>query len=324
MQEPPPLICLMGPTGAGKTACALALAREFPIEVVSVDSAQVYRGLDIGTAKPDPAERRRLPHHLVDVCDPAEAYSAARFAEAARLAVADIRARGRTPLLVGGTGLYLRALLEGLSSLPAADPVVRAALQAELARDGAPALHARLCTIDPRSAGRIHPHDPQRILRALEVHAQCGIPLSVLQDGVRNPPPDWTPVIWVIAPSVRATLHARLARRFEDMLARGFVNEVAGLRARSDLTQDKPALRAVGYRAAWRHLAGELAHDAMVETAVTATRQLAKRQLTWFRAVPGAEWWDSEDPQLVSRLCIAFAQYVTPRAGHAQVPPQLP
>jgi tRNA dimethylallyltransferase len=195
-------------------------------------------------------------------------------------------------------------------------------LQVELARDGTAALHARLRTVDPRSAARIHPHDPQRILRALEVYAQTGVALSVLQDDAPRMALNFLPIPWVLAPTVRAALHARLAQRFLAMLARGFLNEVAGLRARADLTLDTPALRAVGYRAAWRHLAGELTHAAMVDNTVVATRQLAKRQLTWFRAVPGAQCWDSEDPRIATRLVDAFARHVASRAGLPKVHPQ--
>lgn len=301
-----PLVCLMGPTGAGKSAVALALAREFPVEIVSVDSALVYRGMDIGTAKPTPFERRAIPHHLVDICDPGEAYSAARFRTDALRAIAAIRARGRVPLLVGGTGLYFKALQQGLTDLPAAPPDVRHALQAELAARGSVALHARLATLDPARAARIHPHDPQRILRALEIHATSGRTMSAWLADDRPGPP--MPMLnWVLAPADRAVLHTRVEQRFHAMLERGFVNEVAALRARGDLGPDTPAMRAVGYRAVWRYLAGELTREAMVEAGVAATRQLAKRQFTWFRALADATWWDSADRMLMDRLRAALA-----------------
>ena len=301
-----PAICLMGPTGSGKTDAALALAKEFPCEIVSVDSAQVYRGLDIGTAKPDPGQRRAVPHHLLDLCDPADAYSAARFAEDALAAVAEVRARGRIPLLVGGTGLYFRALEEGLSPMPAANPGLRARLQDELLAGTSAALHARLAEVDPVAAQRIHPNDPQRILRALEVYLSSGVPISALQR-TRPSPPLTGCIRWVLAPASRPQLHARLADRFAVMLERGLVNEVAGLRARGDLDLDRPAMRAVGYRAVWRYLTGELSRAAMVDEAVAATRQLAKRQFTWFRRVEGALWWDSADPAVHARLQSALA-----------------
>lgn len=306
-----PAICLMGPTGSGKTAAALSLARHFPCEIVSVDSAQVYQGLDIGTAKPDPGERRAVPHHLLDLCDPADAYSAARFARDALLAVAAIRERGRIPLLVGGTGLYFRALEEGLSPMPAAAPAIRARLQDELTTRGSAVLHARLQDVDPEAAARIHPNDPQRILRALEVYLTAGVPISALQRAKPVPPLSGC-IRWILAPASRPELHARLARRFAVMLERGFINEVAALRSRGDLDLDRPAMRAVGYRAVWRFLAGELTRPAMVDEAVAATRQLAKRQFTWFRRVEDAVWWDSETPDLHARLRQAL-EACTPR-----------
>jgi tRNA dimethylallyltransferase len=301
----------MGPTGSGKTDAALSLAAHYPCEIVSVDSAQVYRGLDIGTAKPDPGQRRAVPHHLIDLCDPADAYSAARFAEDALRVVAAIRARGRIPLLVGGTGLYFRALEEGLSPMPSADPALRARLQAELSERGSAVLHAQLQAVDPAAAARIHPNDPQRILRALEVYLTVGVPISALQ--ATKPIAPLTGCIhWILAPASRPELHARLASRFAVMLERGLINEVAGLRARGDLDLDRPAMRAVGYRAVWRFLEGELGRPAMVDEAVAATRQLAKRQFTWFRRVENAVWWDSAAPDLHSRLQLALGA-CTPR-----------
>jgi len=298
-----PVVFLMGPTGAGKTAAALWLAARLPLEIVSVDSALVYRGLDIGSAKPDPAERRRVPHHLIDLCDPADAYSAGRFRADARAAIASILARGRLPLLVGGTGLYFRVLEQGIAAIPTAAPAVRAALMAEMATLGPAALHARLAAVDPASAARIHPHDPQRITRALEVHAATGRPLSAhfnaRHGGLSSPV-----VKCVLAPGDRAGLRARLAGRFGTMLERGFVNEVAALRARPDLDPRRPALRAVGYREVWRHLEGELTHAEMATRAVTATRQYAKRQYTWFRSERDAQWFDADASHVLDELII--------------------
>jgi len=297
-----PVIFLMGPTGAGKTAAALWLAARLPVEIVSVDSALVYRGLDIGTAKPDPAERRRVPHHLIDICDPAEAYSAARFRADAAAAIEAIAARGRVPLLVGGTGLYFRLLESGITELPAPPAGMRESLQVELQRLGSEALHARLAAVDPVSAARIHPHDPQRITRALEVHAAEGRPMSAYfelaaQTGLARPV-----IKWVLAPVDREALRQRLAVRFQAMLERGFVNEVRALLASPGVTPACPALRAVGYRDVARHLEGGLDRAAMIEAAVTATRQYAKRQYTWFRSEHGAEWFDSDAPNVLDQL----------------------
>ena len=301
-----PVVALMGPTGAGKTAAALALAREFPLEVVSVDSAQVYCGLDIGTAKPGPVQQREVTHHLIDICDPADAYSAARFRQDALTAIGQIRARQRLPLLVGGTGLYFRALQQGLSALPPANPAIRRGLEETYGPQGGRAMHQRLQEVDPISAARIHPNDPQRVLRALEIFALTGRSMTDLMAVI---PPAGAPfpvLNWVIAPRERSGLHARLATRFHSMLERGLINEVMGLRARPDLDLDKPAMRAVGYRAVWQYLAGELTFERMVDTSVAATRQLAKRQYTWFRSVTDAIWWDSEDRTLLAGLCRAL------------------
>lgn len=303
-----PVILLMGPTGAGKTAAALWLAARLPLEIVSVDSALVYRGLDIGTAKPDPAERRRVPHHLIDVCDPTEAYSAGRFCTDARAAIAAIRARGRLPLLVGGTGLYFRAWERGIADLPAAPPALRDALQAELHARGAAALHERLAAVDPPSARRIHPHDAQRVTRALEVYEATGRPLSA---HLATPhPASREPILkWVLAPRERSGLRARLAARFHEMLERGLVNEVAALRARGDLDPSRPALRAVGYREVWQYLAGAWTRAEMIERAVTATRQYAKRQYTWFRRESGAQWFDAEARDVREKLTAELKSY---------------
>ena len=294
-----PLLFVMGPTGAGKSALALALAARLPVEIVSVDSAQVYRGFDIGTAKPNPAIRRRVPHHLIDICAPTEAYSAAQFRSDAQRAIATIRSRGRVPMLVGGTGLYFRALEQGLSDLPAADPALRERLQEELQTLGAAALHARLANVDPRAAARIHPNDPQRLLRALEVHALSGVSQSEMWERARLAPHAGQIVKLVIAPTDRAQLHRRLALRFDLMIERGLINEVRALRDSAALNADAPAMRTVGYREVWRYLAGEYDCSHMIERGIIATRQLAKRQLTWLRREQDCVWMDCTDKRLV-------------------------
>jgi tRNA dimethylallyltransferase len=293
----PPVIFLMGPTASGKTDIALRLCEVFPFEIVSVDSAVVYRGLDIGTAKPDREERARGRHHLIDLLDPREPYSAGRFREDAIAAMAEIRARDRVPLLAGGTMLYFRALAEGIGPMPPADPDVRAALDREAAERGLEALHAELRALDPEAAGRIHPNDPQRIQRALEVHRITGRPISAFQ-GERTAEPLGDRILQrAVAPTDRERLHARIAERFDAMLAAGLVDEVAGLRERSDLHPDLPSMRAVGYRQTWQYLDGELDARGLRERGIIATRQLAKRQLTWLRGMPDVEWFDSEaDP----------------------------
>jgi len=292
-----PVLVLTGPTGAGKTGWALRLAERAPLEIVSVDSALVYRGLDIGTAKPARELRARVPHHLIDICEPTESYSAGRFAADALASIRAIHARGRVPLLVGGTMLYLRALLHGLAALPQAAPALRASLDARAARLGWPALHAQLRELDPEAARRIAPTDSQRIQRALEVCYSAGQPISQLQRATVSPLVDTPLRYWILAPRERAVLHERLARRFEGMMAAGLLEEVAALRARGDLTAHHPAMRAVGYRQLWAHLEGECGLDEALRRAVTATRQLAKRQLTWMRAEPG-QWLDPDTDEL--------------------------
>ncbi len=279
-----PVWVVAGPTAAGKTAIALELARRRPIEIISMDSALVYRGMDIGTAKPSQSERALVPHHLIDVRDPRDAYSAAAFAADARALIDAIRARGREPLLVGGTMLYLHALQQGLSALPGADPAIRAELAARAAQRGWPALHAELARVDPTLAQRLAPNDAQRIQRALEVWMLTGQPLSA-QFGARDGDGVALRVL-ALEPRERAVLHARIAQRLRAMLDAGFLDEVRALRARGDLHPQLPALRAVGYRQAWAHLDGATDAPTFEAQALAATRQLAKRQLTWLRAMP--------------------------------------
>ncbi|WP_346840223.1 tRNA (adenosine(37)-N6)-dimethylallyltransferase MiaA [Microbulbifer sp. SAOS-129_SWC] len=278
----------MGPTASGKTDLAMAIAGHLPVELISVDSAQVYRGLDIGAAKPSAEELARCPHRLIDICDPAEVYSAGRFREDALAAMAEITAAGKIPLLVGGTMLYFRALADGMAQLPEADPAIRAEIEARAARDGWPALHAELMQVDPDLAVQLHPNHSVRIERGLEVYRLTGKPLSQLrrQQARASALEHYDVRQLALLPRERALLHERIARRFHLMLERGFVDEVRALRARGDLHADLPAIRAVGYRQVWQYLEGELSYDAMVEAGIAATRQLAKRQLTWLRRWP--------------------------------------
>ncbi len=290
----PPLVMLLGPTASGKTAAALAIAERLPVEIVSVDSALVYRGMDIGTAKPGPDERRRVPHHLIDLIEPTESYSAARFVADARAAIAGIRARSRLPLLVGGTMLYAKAFAEGLHELPQADPELRRRIEDEARALGWPALHARLASLDPATAARLEPGDAQRIQRALEIAALTSVPMSEWLARQR-PVGTAAETILTIAlePSSRAALHERIAQRFQSMLAAGFVDEVRALHARGDLHAGLPAMRCVGYRQLWQWCdegePGGEAWQRTVAAGIAATRQLAKRQLTWLRAMPGRQ-----------------------------------
>ena len=272
----------MGPTASGKTALAIELRKVLPVELISVDSALIYRGMDIGTAKPNADELRAAPHRLLDILDPAQAYSAADFRRDALAEMAEITAAGRIPLLVGGTMLYFKALLEGLSPLPSADPEVRAKIERQAAEQGWDALHRQLEEIDPVAAARIHPNDPQRLSRALEVFFISG-KTQVHQ--------------FAIAPASRELLHQRIEQRFHQMLASDFEAEVRALFARGDLHTDMPSIRCVGYRQMWSYLEGEISYDEMVYRGVCATRQLAKRQITWLRGWEGVHWLDSEKPQ---------------------------
>lgn len=276
-------VLLLGPTASGKSALALALAEHVPLEIVSIDSAQVYRGMDIGTAKPSAEERSRVAHHLIDLRAPSEPYSAAQFVRDATQAIAGIRARGRLPLVVGGTMLYAKALREGLSQLPSADPKVRGRIAEEAARVGWPALHARLARVDAQTAARLPPNDAQRIQRALEVFELTGTPLSQLQGAPQAP----ALVLRTIAlvPEDRAELHRRIAARFDAMLAAGFLDEVRRLMQRGDLDPDLPSLRSVGYRQAWEHLRDATDFETFRAASIAATRRLAKRQITWLRSM---------------------------------------
>jgi tRNA dimethylallyltransferase len=311
-------LVVLGPTGSGKSALAMAVAQHLPlpVELVSVDSAQVYRGMDIGTAKPSAAEQAALPHHLIDLRDPEQAYSAGEFRRDCLAAIAEICGRGAMPLLVGGTMLYFRALFHGIANLPQADAALRASLDARAVRAGWPALHAELAQLDPLSAARIHANDAQRIQRALEVQALAGRPLSQLwQDAAQDQPDiDWA--VAALEPGDRAVLHAQLAGRFDAMLAAGLVQEVHDLLRRPGLHADSPALRAVGYRQLLGHCLGQLTLAEAREQAIAATRQLAKRQLTWLRsgsvATPGLAplKFDPQDPKTMERFRDATLQWL--------------
>jgi tRNA dimethylallyltransferase len=303
MSALPPAIFLMGPTAAGKTDLAIELTKVLPCELISVDSALVYRGMDIGTAKPSKALLAAHPHALIDILDPSESYSAADFRTDALKAMAEITARGNIPLLVGGTMLYFKALLEGLADMPAADPEVRAQLEAESISRGWQALHDELASIDPVSAARIHPNDPQRLVRALEVYRVSGMSMTAHREqqsaqsaeagaSGRHQLP-YTVANLAIAPTDRKVLHDRIALRFRQMLDEGFVEEVVALRSRGDLHSNLPSIRAVGYRQVWDHLDGKLTEGDMQERGIIATRQLAKRQFTWLRSWENLHWLDS-------------------------------
>lgn len=279
-----PLLCIAGPTASGKTDLAIRLAEALNGELVSVDSALVYRGLDIGSAKPD------YPHHLVDICDPAEAYSASRFVDDALKAIETIAQRGRRPILVGGTMLYYRALLAGLAPMPAADPELRAELESRGVSKGWPALHKELEALDPGAAARIHPNHSQRLVRALEIRLLTGESLDEVHARTEARENNLNPMVVAIAPTDRAVLHDRIAKRFDQMMAAGFLDEVRALHARDDLGPELPAVRAVGYRQLWAYLDDECTLDEAIERGIAATRQLAKRQFTWLRKWPDLKW----------------------------------
>lgn len=301
MSELPSAIFLMGPTASGKTDLAIELCQALPCDIISVDSALIYRGMDIGTAKPSADERRLAPHRLIDILDPALSYSAADFCRDALREMAEIAGRGRIPLLVGGTMLYFKALLEGLSPLPSADPAIRAEIEAEAQRIGWQALHDELVRIDPVAGARIHPNDPQRLSRALEVYRISGKTLTELTR-VQGEGLPYRVHQFAIAPADRSLLHERIERRFDLMLAQGFEEEVRALRARGDLTPDLPSIRCVGYRQMWDYLAGELEYDEMRYRGIVATRQLAKRQMTWLRGWPDVTWLGSGESDNLARV----------------------
>ncbi len=295
-------IFLMGPTASGKTDLAVALVKKLNCEIISVDSALVYRGMDIGTAKPDATLLAIVPHRLIDICEPNEPYSAANFRQDALREIADIQRQGKIPLLVGGTGLYFRSLQQGLTDLPAANPDIRQQLEDEAQKYGWAAMHQQLTEIDPISAKRIHPNDPQRIQRALEVYRLTGQTMTALyaQTQIHHLPFDIIKLI--IAPAHRQILHQRIEQRFHLMLQQGFIDEVEKLYQRDDLHLDLPALRAVGYRQIWQYLAGEWDYETMVYKSIVATRQLAKRQLTWLRGEQNALWFDSQQSDLIAQV----------------------
>ena len=288
----PRAIFLMGPTASGKTALAIELRRHFPVDIISVDSALVYRGMDVGTAKPDAETQALAPHALIDILDPTQSYSAAEFREDALAEMARIAGRGRVPLLVGGTMLYFRALQRGLAVLPPADPAVRAGLEAEAGKIGWPAMHRRLAELDPEIAKRIHPNDPQRTQRALEVIEITGRRMSELQGEQEESELDYRVLKIVACPEPRALLHQRIEQRWDQMMAQGFMQEMETLYRRGDLDANLPSMRCVGYRQAWSFLEGEYGPEKMREKAIAATRQLAKRQLTWLRQESGTLWYD--------------------------------
>lgn len=297
-----PLLCLAGPTASGKSAIARAIADRWPTEIINVDSATIYKGMDIGTAKPGLEEQKAIRHHLLDILDPAESYSAAAFRRDALQCVSDIRSRGHLPLLAGGTMLYFKALREGLNDLPGANPDIRQALEDQAKRIGWPNMHAELARIDPITAGRLAPNDSQRIQRALEIFRISGRPMSELI-GQTNPA-DMPVATFTISlePSDRRVLHARIAQRFDDMLAHGLVNEVEKLYGRQDLHPGLPSVRCVGYRQLWSMLAGEISMPEARDQAIFATRQLAKRQLTWLRSLPGRHVIDSLSPDALQQV----------------------
>lgn len=305
-----PVLIIMGPTGAGKTDLAIRLSERFPIEIVSVDSAMVYRGMDIGTGKPSPEILARHPHHLVDILDPSERYSAGQFVRDVSNAIPQIRARGRLPVLVGGTMLYFRALRKGLASLPAADSLVRAEIDRQAREVGWPAMHAELASIDVRSAARIQPNDAQRIQRALEVFRITGKTLGEFHAEVQEPDPSLAFSTFAWVPGERERLYASIAARFHQMLDMGFLDEVRRLHTRADLHSDLPSIRAVGYRQLWEHLEGRVSLDQAIENAIVATRHLARRQLIWLRSETAVRNVDALEPdasahieQEVERLC---------------------
>jgi len=298
----PPAIFLMGPTASGKTALAVQLAQALNGEIISVDSALVFKGMDIGTAKPTLEERGGIPHHLIDILDPAESFSTGQFRKLALELMTDITERGNLPILVGGTMLYFNALNSGLAVLPEADAGIRARLDEELALLGKEALHQRLAQVDPQAAARIHPNDPQRVQRALEVYEISGQPLTSFFTEAQSQPIPYNKIKLIIAPEDRKILHAVIAKRFQQMLQQGLIEEVEKLFARGDLTEQLPAIRAVGYRQVWSYLQGEYDLETMAEKAIAATRQLAKRQFTWLRKETDAQHFQTGQADLLKAV----------------------
>ena len=310
-------LAVAGPTASGKTAAAMAIAGQYPVEIISVDSALVYRGMDIGTAKPTAAQLSAVPHHLVNIRDPLRAYSAAEFVRDTQRLVAEINTRGKIALLVGGTMMYFKSLMQGLHDMPPADAALRAALEREASEIGWPAMHARLALLDPQTASRLQPQDSQRIQRALEVFQVSGRRLSSFHHADRasaSQRPFAAMPLVSLEPTQRPLLHARIAERFDAMLAAGFVDEVAALRARGDLTADLPAMRCVGYRQAWEALDGRWPMHELRDRGVFATRQLAKRQLTWLRSMPQRQLLACDDPSVLDRLMDLIRSLVEPPA----------
>lgn len=307
------IICLMGPTAAGKTPLAVELVKHFPLDIISVDSAMIYRGMDIGTAKPDHATLQAAPHRLINICDPVESYSAGRFREDVLREIADIHAAGRIPFLVGGTMMYFRILLQGIASLPQANAELRESLKVRAEQEGVASLHAELAQLDPAAAHKIHANDWQRISRALEVHHLTGRPISSIQQTETSPLAGYDVLQLALMPVNRANLHANIAKRFQQMLEQGFIEEVEALYQRGDLNPSLPSIRSVGYRQVWEYLAGNIDDVTMQEKAIAATRQLAKRQITWLRTWPDCHLLDNESsalPQLTQHLITSFLTIV--------------
>ena len=311
----PHCVFLMGPTASGKTGLAVDLVKRFPMDIISVDSALVFKGMDIGTAKPDKETLKLAPHRLIDIRDPAESYSAAEFCEDALVQMQDITAAGRVPLLVGGTMLYFRSLEHGLSDLPAADPQVRAELEEQAASIGWAAMHELLQQKDPQAAARIHPNDPQRIQRALEVALISGQTMSELQAQSKGLSLDYQIHKIIVSPQDRSVLHQRIEQRFDVMMQSGFMDEMETLFRRSDLSMDLPSMRAVGYRQAWEYLAGGSSAEEMRDKAIAATRQLAKRQLTWLRREDASIWYDLQVSDVQDKLITKLQESLKPRTS---------
>lgn len=303
----PPVICLMGPTASGKTALAMELYKHLPCDIISVDSALIYRDMDIGTAKPTAEELAEYPHRLINLKDASESYSAAEFCNDALREIELIRKQNRIPLLVGGTMMYFKSLIEGISPLPEANPEIRAQIEAEAQEKGWEAMHAELSTFDPKAAERIHPNDPQRLTRAIEVYRISGNTLSQLTE-IKGAKVEGNVLQFAIAPKERKDLHDRIALRYEQMIAQGFEEEVVKLKARGDLHENLPSIRCVGYRQMWQYLNGEFDHDEMIFKGICATRQLAKRQLTWLRNWPGIQWLHMEDKDNLQQILSAVSK----------------